>query len=213
MGALLWRELVLVYRTGAFWAATAIYVSVLALFLLAWGDGFPVPTWGTNWQQFNFIQRVVLLLVLPWTAARCAATSNRDLIVFATAAGHPPSRILVAKSLALAISLFGLALSALPIALVMQEMAARPLMAVGTDMLPVLGMAMFVAAVTPACMFGSDNPLLGWIAATAATIVAASVIPESDIAMPMWIGVAVAAATPSLLVVDWKLRYLPETSP
>jgi hypothetical protein len=213
MGALTWRELILVYRTRAFWAATAIYVSVLALFMLTWGDGLPVPTWGTNWQQFNFIQRAVLMLVLPWTAARCAATSNRDLILLATAAGHPPSRILVAKSLALAISLIGLALSALPIELLMQEMAARPLMAVGTDMLPLLGMATFVAAVTPACMFVSDNLLLGWIAATASTIAAASIIPESDIAMPLWIGVAVAAATPLLPVVDWKLRYLPETAP
>ncbi len=210
MGPLIWRELVLVWRTSAFWAAMATYLTVLALFILIWGDGMPVPVWGTNWQQFNFIQRTFLMIALPWAAARCAATSNRDLVLLAMATGRLPSSLLVAKFLALATSLVALVLAALPFALLMQQIAARPVTAVAADLLPLVGLAMFVATVTPGYMLASDSPLRGWMASTVSTLAAGFVIPLSNVAMPVWAFLALAAATPTLLIADSRLRYLPE---
>jgi hypothetical protein len=210
MGPLIWRELAVIWRTGSFWAATAASVSVLALFVVVWGDGVPVVNGGTSWQQFGAIQKTILILVLPWIAARCAVTPRRDLVLLASATASDPSRLLLARCVALTASFAAVAVCALPVVLLMQQIAAAPLQDFADQLVPLGGLATFVAVVTTGCMVSFVNPLRGWIAATAVTIAAGWLVPLTIAATPIWMGLALAAAAPLLLMIDGILTYLPE---
>jgi hypothetical protein len=210
MGPLIWRELAVIWRTGSFWTATATSVSLLALFVVVWGDGVPVINGGTSWQQFGAIQQAMLFLVFPWIAARCAVTPRRDLVLLASATASNPSRLLLARCVALTASLAASAACAIPVILLMQQIAAAPLQGLADQLVPLGGLATFVAVVTTGCMATLVNPLRGWIAATAVTIAAGWLVPLTIAATPIWMGIALAAAAPLLLMIDGILTYLPE---
>ena len=76
---LIWRELIIIGRTPSFWVAAAVYVSVLTLFVLIWGDGVPIVGAGPVWDQFSAVQLSVLLALLPWTATRCVTTRRKRI--------------------------------------------------------------------------------------------------------------------------------------
>lgn len=210
MGPLIWRELVVVSRTAAFWIAAAAYVTVLTLFVTIWGDGLPIAGGGTDWEQFIAVQRTALMFVLPWTAVRCATTPPHALALLAMATARAPSSLLIAKSIALTAALSALALLAVPVMLPMQQIAALSLAPVAVDLLPVFGLAAFVAAVTTACTLLPFQPLAGWLIVTASTAAAGLLMPLTPAAVPMWLGVAVLAAAPTVVAADRKLMYLPE---
>ena len=212
MAPLIWRELAVIWRTGSFWTAMAASVLAVALFVVIWGDGLPIANGGTNWEQFGSVQRTVLILVLPWIAARCAVTTRRDFVVLALATSSLPSRLLLARCVALLASLVAVALSTLPVTLLMQQIAAAPPLDLVEQLVPLGGLATFVAVVTTVCMVMITNPLPGWIAATAVTVAAAWLMPLTVATTPIWIAAALAAAAALLVAADAMFTYLPEES-
>ena len=80
MLALAWRQVVAAVRLPAVWIATAVQVAVLTLYIVVWGDGIPLVGARPPFEQFATAQTVLLLLVLPWVAARCLATAHRDTV-------------------------------------------------------------------------------------------------------------------------------------
>jgi hypothetical protein len=210
MYALTWRELALIGRSRPFWAATIVYLGLLFLFVLLWGDGLPIVNGGTSWEQFSSLQWAALTVLFPWTAARCAAPRRRELALLAVTTGAAPSRLLLARSIAVAIALLSLAIAALPVMLLMQQVAAMPLASIASATTIIAGLAAFAAVITSGCMAISTHPLKGWIAATAITVAAALFVPRSAAATPLWLIAAVMVVIPLLWFADSRLRYLPE---
>lgn len=208
MQPLIWRELALVWRARAFWVATIGYVLLLLLFVIVWGDGLPIANSGTNWQQFNAVQWGILTVLLPWTAARCATLPRRNLIMLSLATAAPPSRLLLARGLAVAAALLALILVALPVVLLMQQIAAAPVGAIATSLIVCAGLAAFAAAAANFSMAMTDNPLIGWTGATLVTLMASLVIPSG--ATLLWLLASACITVALLLVADSRLRYLPE---
>ena len=212
MTPLIWRELAVIWRTGAFWTATAVCVSILALFVVIWGDGVPIANGGSNWEQFGSIQKAVLVLVLPWIAARCAFTPRREFVALALATSSQPSRLLLARCIAQLVSLSAVALCSLPVTLLMQQIAGTPRLTVVDQLLPLGGLATFVAVVTTGCMVLFANPLRGWLAAAAITVAATWLTPLTLATMPIWVAAALAVAAALVMTVDAVFTYLPEES-
>ena len=207
--SLVGREAVIVLRTIPFWVAAAAYVVLLALFVTIWGDGVPIVGGGTNWEQFIIVQWIVLLAALPWTAARCSPPSLRDVTLFAIATAQAPSRVLLARCVALSLCLTALAFLALPLIVVMQRVAAVPLAEAAASLLPLAGLAIFVAVAATASTLVCGNRVAAWIVATACSIVLASVMPSNGTAA-LWLLAAALVGGPLLLRADAALTYLPE---
>ena len=208
--ALVWREAIVVLRAVPFWIAAAAYVAVLAVFVMIWGDGVPVVGAGTQWEQFTRFQWVVLVAALPWTAARCTPRALDDLILFAFATAQRPSRLVLARSIALSVCLTMFALLALPVVIVMQRVAAIPLTDAAAGLVSSAALATFVAAVATAAGVLVRSRVAAWLAATACSVVVAGAIPASSAAL--WLLAAVLVAAAMLLRADARLTYLPESS-
>jgi hypothetical protein len=210
VGALIWRQLVVVTRTPALWVSAALYVSALTAFVLIWGDGIPVVGAASNWQQFTMTERMFLAVLLPWTAARCSAASRRELTLLGLLAAQPPAAVVIATCAALAAMLFAVALAALPVLALMQQIAAVTTATVALDFAPLAALTVFIAAVTTATAVVLENPVRVWAVSGSVTLVALAVIPLEFRSAPIWLIAAVAAFASSLPAARARLTYLAE---
>lgn len=210
MGALIWRELVAITRTPAYWVSAAVYVVALAAFVVVWGDGIPVVGARSSWEQFAAAQRVFLAVLLPWIAVRCGWSSRHELALVGFVTAQSPAQSLLAKSIALTASLLGITLSALPVIALMQHIAAVEPLAIVSNAIPPAVIAAGVAVVTTAIGVMLDEPLRVWGLTTVLTL-AVTVGRSSTIAgLFLFVGVGTAAAL-YLVATRSRLIYLPET--
>ena len=210
MGALIWRELVAITRTPAYWVSAAVYIAALTAFVIVWGDGIPVVGARSSWEQFTMAQRVFLAMLLPWTAARCATSSRRELTLLGFMTARSSSSILFAQGVALAVALLALALSALPVMALMQQIAVVPLSVVVLDMAPAAVLALLVAAVTGAIAVALETPIRIWAVSGTLTLGAVIVGPPRPGMVPFVLAVFVVAIWSCLSALRSKLVYLPE---
>ena len=210
MGALIWREIVAVTRAPAYWVSAGLYAASLTAFVIVWGDGIPVVGARSSWEQFTMFQRVLLTVLLPWTAARCGTSSRRELTLIAFLTARSPSLVLLAQCAALAVSLLALALSALPIIALMQQIATPSLAAVALDMVPAAVLALLVAVATVTAAVALEAPIRVWGVAGILTIVASVLGPPTAVAAPFVLAAAVVAAWLCLSALRSRLVYLPE---
>ena len=211
MGALIWRELAVVVRTPAFWVSTVLYICILAAYVLVWGEGIPIVGARSNWEQFTMTQRVILAILLPWTAARCGYSSRRELALLGLLTARPPSVILFAKWAALGTSLLGMAVSALPVTVLMQQVAAVPTVTLVLDMVPLAAIAFLVAGVTTLALLAVNAPTTVWVITGGTMLAAAIVGPPSPGAAAAKIAAAAIAVALGLLAVRAMPMYLPES--
>jgi len=172
MRALLMREALVVARRPAVVSIVVIYSGLLALFLAAWG-GRPVPLLpgGTIYAQLQLLQCALLVVVMPWAAARTVATERADALVRLSAIlALPPSRIIIARLLAAAIAPALVVAGALPVAMIAQQMSAVPASRALADQFTLLTFALPAAVVTMWWIQISSDRLLGWLGATASTM-------------------------------------------
>ena len=209
MGALIWRELVAITRMPPYWVSAAVYVAALAAFVLIWGDGLPVVGARSNWEQFGAAQRVFLAVLLPWIAARCGLSSRRDLALVGFTTGHPPGHSLLAKSTAVAVSLLGIVLCALPVIALMQQIAAVEPLAIVSSTVPLAVLAVCVAVITTAIGVTLEEPVRVWALSTALTIAAGVGRLSTSTGLFLFVGIATAAALYQFAVRS-RLIYLPE---
>jgi hypothetical protein len=208
MTALLWRELAVIARTGPYWVAALMYVSVLAWFVLVWADGMPVVGWGSNWQQFSKLQWALMIVILPWIAVRCGSLRRSEVSRLAAFTATRPSRIIGARCVALTAALLVTAVSALPMILVMRQAGAVSLATAAARLIPSAGLASFVAILTTTCVLLVTSRLSAWVLATAVTIATALLVPSTAWGTAVWLLLAVAVAVPVLRVADARLTYL-----
>ena len=169
MRALLMREALVVARRPAVVSIVVIYSGLLALFLAAWG-GQPVPMLpgATVYAQLQLLQCALLIVVMPWAAARTVATERADdLVRLSAILALPPSRLIIARLLAAAIAPALVVAGALPVALIAQQMSAAPASRALADQITLLTFALPAAVVTVWWMQISSDRLLGWLGATA----------------------------------------------
>jgi hypothetical protein len=209
LALLIWRELTLITRTGAFWVATTAYALVVAAFALTWSDGFPVAG-GAFFDQSVALQTGLLTLLLPWAGARFSGKDRAGVVMLAAATASPPSRVIAAKCLGLTAALACIVMAGAPHAVLAQQISALPASRVPADMLPLLSLAVFVAAASAAGVLVSVNPLLRWLGATAATAAVVYAIPRGPISATIFLGLGVIFFVALAWRADSTLRYLPE---
>jgi hypothetical protein len=207
---LMWRELVVITRSRAFWTATAAYVAVLTAYALIWGTGIPIAGGGTPWEQFASVQKGTLIVLLPWIAARFSCTSRQEITAVAVAMATKPATLLRARAASLCLALLAVELSATPIVIVMRQITAMSLVNTVGGLVPIAAVAVVAACVSTGTMLLFRNPLTGWLLATAITALAGRAGAFTETAAPVWIATVAGVAMLSVRLADAQLMYLPE---
>jgi len=172
MRALLVREALVVARRPAVVSMAVLYSGVLALLLSAF-DGHRVPMLpgATIYAQLYLLQCALLVVIMPWAAARGVATERGDeLVRLAATLALPPSRLVFARLLAASIGPALVVAGALPVALVAQQMSAVSAMRALADQFTLLTFALPAAVVAVWWMQISRDRLSGWLGASASAI-------------------------------------------
>jgi hypothetical protein len=137
MSGLVRRELIAIARHRALWMMAATQAALLSAFLLAWGEGGLVPFLpGSNlYEQLRTIQLAFLAMAAPWAVCRVSADAPRDEWPWmALVSCAPPARLLVARLAALAAYFTAVLATALPPAVLAQQMAGLPASRVAYDL-------------------------------------------------------------------------------
>ncbi|HEX3646306.1 MAG TPA: hypothetical protein VHT95_11915 [Vicinamibacterales bacterium] len=177
MRAMLIREALVVARRPAVVSIVVVYSGLLALFLSAWGgQRVPMLPGATVYAQLQLLQCALLIVVMPWAAARTVATERADdLVRLSAILAIPPSRVIIARLLAAAIAPALVVAGALPVALIAQQMSAVPVSRALADQITLLTFALPAAVVAVWWMQISSDRLLGWLGATASTMLLVTV--------------------------------------
>ncbi len=217
MRGLLSRELDAIAGTGAFVVALAGHATLLSAFVFAWGDGSGLPIFPdrTFYQQLRLVQAAALCVLLPWTAARCAAAERgNELVMLAALTALKPSRVIAARALALIVGLGLVTLGGAPVALIGLRMSAGDASRFVRDEAALLALAAITCGIVIAWRHLIRDRVLGWVAATVSTIGAAVIVrvlfPSVAVAATLLATAGTALIIVLLLRADTSFRYLSE---
>jgi hypothetical protein len=211
------RELRVIGRRGALSVAICVHVTLLAGYLLAWGNasGRPVASALNVYEQTLMVEVVLLAILLPWVAARCAASERGDdLVRLSVATAIPPSRIVLARAFAVATGLVMVVASGLPTLILAARISAIGMALVAEYEFALLSLAFLSSAAALTWRHVCHGRVLGWFAAalsTAAVVSAARMAPPLVIA-PVMTAASLCAMGLLALRADVSLRYLEERS-
>ena len=215
MGASLAREWSIVTRRPAFIVALLVHATVLAAFVVAWGDGRGVPLFldGEFYAQARTIQGALLAGLLPWSAARLAATERGDAAAWLCAiAAVRPASFTAARAGAVFGALWVIVAAGLPVVLFARQMSGTPLTRVVRDETVMIALAIVAVATALALQRTVAGRLLGWLGAAAVTLLIAGAAYAAAVPV-IYKGAAMAASGAALLCwlvlrADTTLRYL-----
>jgi hypothetical protein len=217
MGVVFTRELDVMARRTPFVAAVIVHVGLLALFILGWGNGRGVPLLPdlSFYDQTRVLQAGLLALLLPWTAARCAAPERaNDLVLLSALTGLAPSRLLAARACAGLAGLVLIVASGLPIALIAQRMSAVEISRLVRDEAVMISLALMAWACVLWARHLSASALRGWLGAAILTIALMAAtglaVPSAVLAAGIFIVLGGAAVLLLIARADVSLRYLAE---
>jgi hypothetical protein len=211
------RELHVIGRRGALSAAICVHATLLTGYLLAWGDtsGIPVASALNVYEQTLIVEVVLLAILLPWTAARCVASERGDdLVRLSVITAIPPSRIVLARALAVTTGLVMVVASGLPTLIVAARISAVRMSLVAEYEVALLSLAFVSSAAALTWRHVCHGRVVGWLAAalsTAAVVNAARIAPSLVVA-PVVTAAALCAMGVLALRADVSLRYLEERS-
>jgi hypothetical protein len=216
MRALVLREALVAARKPALVTMAIVCAGLLALFPVAWGvRGMPTLDGASLYDQQFRLEWMLVLLLLPWTAARVIASERTDdLVILSAVTAIPPSRVLLARLLATTAALTLVVGAALPVVISAQQMSGTPLSRLIVDQLALLAFALPVAVVTLWWMQITANRLLGWLGSAVTTVLlvlfARLAVTAMDQAVIVLAVGAVAAGVLLLNRADLWWRYLAE---
>jgi hypothetical protein len=216
MRAVVLREALVAARKPALVTMAIVCAALLALFPVAWGvRGIPTFDGASLYDQQFRLEWILVLVLLPWTAARIIASERADdLVILSAVTAIPPSRVLLARLLATTAALTLVVVGALPVVVSAQQVSVAPLSRMIVDQLALLAFALPVAVVTVWWMQLTANRLLAWFG-SAATIVllvllARLVVATMDQAIVVLAVSGVMGAAILLNRADVWWRYLSE---
>ena len=163
MRALAGRELILAARSGSIPLAAFVVLALSTAFVVAWAPGVPVLAPMNLYEQARRLTWLLLAAVLPWTVVRASPFDRGDAIVLmaALAGVRHTSAILVKVVASFAVQSLVI-LAAVPALVLAQQSAAVSLTGVFTDLLPVFGLALLIAALATASILVAANKLRAW---------------------------------------------------
>jgi hypothetical protein len=209
---LAWRALMSIVRHEGFLIATALHLAVLATFVLVWGEGIPVWRDDPVLTQFLRIDMAMLAVILPWVAIRCGPDQGRSALTrVAARTACSPSRLVAAEAAGIGGALLLLALSALPIFVLTQQISAVPASMVLRALLPVVALAIVVAAMAVAASVYLESRFSSWIVVTAATLVSVGLVSTTAQGVASMLVVGGLAAIIMMTSAERRLRYLGES--
>jgi hypothetical protein len=216
MRATVLREALVVARKPALVTVAIVCAALLALFPAVWGvRGIPTLDGASLYDQQFRLEWILVLLLLPWTAARVIADERADdLVILSAVTAIPPSRMLLARLLATTAALTLVIGGALPVVISAQQMSGTPLPLLIVDQLALMAFALPVAVVTVWWMQIAANRLLGWLGSAATTVLlvllarlAGATMDQAAIVLAVG---AVAGAAILLNRADLWWRYMAE---
>ncbi len=178
MLALASRELIVAARTAAVPLTSLAILALLTAFVLVWSPGVPVVVTTDFYEQARVLHWVLLVAALPWIAVRCSPMDRGETLVMVTAfIGLRPASVITAKVVASFIVLVCVTLTGLPALVMAQQVAAVPLATVFSDFLPLLGLALLIAALANAAvLLALDGPRAWlWTSGTVTAMLVAAV--------------------------------------
>jgi hypothetical protein len=215
MRAVMWRELIVVTRRPALTVVICIHVGLLAGFVLLWNRGVPVLGGANLYEQQQLFQWVLLAVLLPWAAVRCAAPDRGDRFVMACAAtALRPSSMIIAKVVALVGALALIVFAGFPAAIIAQQMSAVPLSVTLWDLISSFGLTVLVAAGTLTWVFAVQGRLAAWVGASGSTGLVLIVLSRwARNGLPIGLVAALIGAALVAAMATWSdgsLRYCDE---
>lgn len=216
MRAIVLRDALVAARKPALTSMAVLGTLLLALFPAAWGTrGLPTLDGASLYDQQFRLEWILMLLLLPWTAARIIADERGDdLVILSAVTALSPSRILLSRLLTTTAVLMMVVAAALPIVISAQQMSAVPLSRALADQLALMAFALPASVVTVWWMQTTANRLLAWIGAAATTallvVLGRGAVATMDrTSMVLAIG-SLAAAAILLRRADVWWRYMSE---
>ena len=217
MGAMVLRELHVIGRRGALSAAICVHVALLSGYLLAWGNGNETLVIGalTVYDQTLMAEVVLLTILLPWIVARCvAAERGDDLVMLSMVTAIPPSRVILARAIAVTTALILVIASGLPALILAGRVSAITMLKVAEYEFALLSLAFVSSATALIWRHLCHNRVAGWFAATLSTAVVVSTARMAPLLVfaPIVTTAALGAMGLLALRADVSLRYLAERS-
>jgi hypothetical protein len=202
---LLWREITVMTRTRGLWVAMCLQLLALAAFLLVWGDGVPMMT-GNLADQFSTLHTALLLVILPWAAARVVGDGTTVALVAAVGA-CVPRQVVASKYVALLTVLLALVTSALPFKILALRISNVEMWRGLLDLPAVAAVCMLVAAIAIASVVAGLSRFAAWVLGTCAMLLGAAVVSPTQAPVVM-LGALVVAGFVALRA-DQRLGLLP----
>jgi len=111
---------------------------------------------------------MTLAFVLPWAAVRCSPVDRTDAVVLmAGLIRAPAGSATAAKVIGAFVVQIVVVLTGLPALVLAQQAAAAPIARVFTDLIPLFGLALLVAAASTASILFAADGLRAWLWASA----------------------------------------------
>jgi len=208
--ALYWRDLVVIGRCRSMMVAVALYVGLLAAFLAAWSDVVRVPLLPGNnlYEQYRVVQWLTVALILPWAVCRFIAGERGEhwsLASFVT--GLSRSRLFTMRLLALGTFAGLLVGSALPLALLAQQISSVPPFVALADMGSLFLFSIAATVISMSVALIVRDVVAGWLLATIAVLLLGALVGIPPLAASAAIaagivGIAIAAAQYTVSALD-----------
>lgn len=217
MGTFVLRELHVIGRRGALSAAICVHVALLTGYLLGWATGNGTSAVGTLtvYEQTLIVEVSLLTILLPWIASRCvAAERGDDLVMLSMVTAIPPSRLMLARGLAVTFALVLVIASGLPTLILAGRISAVRMSMIVAYELGLFSLAFVSCAAALTWRHVCASRVIGWFAAalsTAAVVSSVWTAPSLVIA-PAMTAAALCAIGLLALRADVSLRYLSERS-
>jgi hypothetical protein len=211
VGALAWQQVAPASRTPALWVAVVGHVLALSLYLVVWGDGVPLAGARAPFEQFTTAYTALLVVLLPWVAARCLTLGSRNEVALqAVLTAQRPLTIVLGATLGLAVVLLTVIATGLPLTLLAQQTSPHSSWEVGRVMARLAGVGACLAPVSVAATVASGSRLWSWILGIAASSVLASATPVGLVGSTMLWPIAGCAIALVVEHAERRWRYLAE---
>ncbi len=211
LGALAWQQVAKASRTPAIWVAVVGYVLALSLYLVVWGDGVPLVGARVPFEQFTTAYTTILVVILPWVAARCLSVGTRnEVVVRAVLTAQRPLTIVLGTTLGLVAVLMTVVAAGLPVALLAQQTSEHSSWEAARLVAHLAGLAACLAPVTAAATLASRSRLWGWLLGIVAGGVLVSASPVGLVGSTMLWPIAACAAAIVAEHAERRWRYLAE---
>jgi len=210
MLAMVTRELIVAARRPAVPLAACAVALLLAWFVLVWFPGIALLAPWDFHQQTRVLLWLVLAILLPWAAVRSALAERSGAFVrLACFTAVQPAVVVAGKILGTFTVLVMITVTAVPVLVIAQQMAAVPFTTVIADVVPLIGTALFVAVSATASTLLIPDRLSAWVATTLITwgalVVAARWLAD---AMALGLGAAVIGLAGAGWLCVWSSRSL-----